>query len=146
MASNNLLHSLNDVFYIEAAKDGGIVGCGKVLKAGYIPQSMWVFKTDSLGCLQPGCDPTASIEETPYLKPGQLQIFPNPATTQTTISYPTTDKAIILQIYNMLGQSVYVEKLSKGSSQTIIDTRAYKKGLYKVVAGESSGSLLLNGE
>jgi hypothetical protein len=137
---------VNDVFYIEAAKDGGIVGCGKVLKAGYIPQSMWVFKTDSLGCLQPGCDPTASIEETPYLKPGQLQIFPNPATTQTTISYPTTDKAIILQIYNMLGQSVYVEKLSKGSSQTIIDTRAYKKGLYKVVAGESSGSLLLNGE
>jgi hypothetical protein len=52
----------------------------------------------------------------------------------------------MLQIYTMLGQRMYEEKLAKGSSQTTIDTRAYKKGLYKVVVGDSSGSLLLNGE
>ena len=44
----------------------------------------------------------------------------------------------------MLGQRVYEEKLAKGSSQTTIDTRAYKKGLYKVVVGESSGILIIN--
>jgi hypothetical protein len=85
------------------------------------------------------------VEELQAAK-GELKIFPNPATTQTTITYPTTEKAIILQLYNMLGQLIYEEKLSKGSSQTIIDTREYKKGLYKVVVGESSGSLLLNNE
>jgi hypothetical protein len=74
----------------------------------------------------------------------KLNIYPNPATTQTTISYPTAEKALTLQIYNMLGQKVYEEKLSKGSSQTTIDTRAYKKGLYKVVMGESSASLIIN--
>ena len=41
---------------------------------------------------------------------------------------------------------VFEEKLPKGSSQTTIDTRAYKRGLYKVIVGESNGSLLVNGE
>ncbi len=39
----------------------------------------------------------------------------------------------------MLGQLIYEEKLPKSSNQTILDTRAYKKGLYKVVVGESIG-------
>ena len=70
--------------------------------------------------------------------------YPNPATTQTTITYPSTEKAIMLQIYNMLGQLVYEEKLSKGSSQTTINTVGYKQGLYKVVVGESSEMLVIN--
>jgi hypothetical protein len=124
------------------AEDKSIVSCGYVsMQNDY--QKLWLVKMDSLGCLQPGCDPTAGIEEPHYLKPGQLQIYPNPATTQATISYPTTDNALILQIYNMLGQLVYEEKLSKGSSQTTLDTRAYKKGLYKVVVGESNGTLVV---
>jgi hypothetical protein len=107
-------------------------------------QKIWMVKTDSNG-YAPGCYPTG-VEEYYITQRGQLQIFPNPATTQTTITYPMSEKEIMLQIYNMLGQVVYEEKLPKGSSQTTIDTRTYKKGLYKVVAGESSGSLLLNGE
>jgi hypothetical protein len=45
----------------------------------------------------------------------------------------------------MLGQLIYEEKLPKGSSQTTLDTRTYKKGLYKVVViGEKGqGSLLI---
>jgi hypothetical protein len=124
------------------AEDKNIVSCGRTFKQNE-EQRLWLVKMDSLGCLQPGCDPTAGIEEPYYLKPGQLQIFPNPATTQTTISYPNTEKAIMLQIYNMLGQMVYEEKLSNSNSQTTLDTRAYKKGLYKVVVGESNGSLII---
>jgi len=44
----------------------------------------------------------------------------------------------------MLGQLIYEEKLPKGSSQTTIDTRAYKKELYKVVVGESIATLLIS--
>ena len=73
-----------------------------------------------------------------------FEVFPNPATTQTTITYPTAEKAMMLQIYNMLGQKVYEEKLSKGSSQAIINTSGINSGLYKVVAGESGGSLIIN--
>ena len=132
----------NRVFDFCTDEEKNIYICGEFSDSN-TPQSLWLVKMDSLGCLQPGCDPTAGIEEPYYLKPGQLQIYPNPATTQTTITYPIAEKALTLQIYNMLGQKVYEEKLSKGSSQTTIDTRAYKKGLYKVVVGESSGMLLI---
>ena len=140
--NNNQYTLTNTSWDFCIAEDKSIVSCGYVsMQNDY--QKLWLVKMDSLGCLQPGCDPTAGIEEPYYLKPGQLQIFPNPATTQATISYPIAEKAITLQIYNMLGQMVYEEKLPKGSSQTTIDTRAYKKGLYKVVVGESSGTLVI---
>ena len=100
------------------------------------------IKTDSLGCLQPGCQ-YVGVEELQKAKVGELKVYPNPATTQTTITYMQLNKESQLQIYNMLGQKVYEEKLSKGSSQITIDTRAYKKGLYKVVVGESSGTLVI---
>ena len=143
-ATDTVLLTWNSLYNFEQTPDGGFVACGEMSVNPQIPQSIWVFKTDSLGCLQPGCQ-YVGVEELQAAK-GELKIFPNPATTQTTITYPTTEKAIILQLYNMLGQLIYEEKLSKGSSQTIIDTREYKKGLYKVVVGESSGSLLLNNE
>ena len=119
--------------------DGSITAIGKVESFNILHGcQIWLVKTGNVL--------TTDVREDYYTQKGEINIFPNPATTQTTITYPTAEKAIMLQIYNMLGQRVYEEKLSKGSSQTTIDTRAYKKGLYKVVAGESSGSLLLNGE
>jgi hypothetical protein len=76
---------------------------------------------------------------------GELQIYPNPSTTQATITFTQLTKESRLQIYNMLGQMVYEEKLPKGSSQIIINTTSFKPGLYKVVVGESSASLMVNG-
>ena len=126
--------------------DGSITACGWVQGDTLVPsQQIWILKTDSTG-YAPGPQNYVGIIDLPYLQLGYggMRVYPNPATTQTTITYPIVEKAITLQIYNMLGQKVYEEKLSKGSMQTTIDTRAYKKGLYKVVAGESSGSLIIN--
>ena len=131
----------NYVYDFCITEDKSIVTCG-YLNTDTAYSYLWLAKMDSLGCLQPGCQ-YVGVEKLQKGKK-ELQIFPNPATTQTTITYPTAEKAMMLQIYNMLGQVVYEEKLSKGSSQCTIDTRAYKKGLYKVVAGESSGSLIIN--
>ena len=126
--------------------DGGITAIGHVnFDTMYPRQKIWIVKTDSNG-YAPGPQNYVGIIDLPYLQIGYggMKVYPNPATTQTTISYPSTEKGIILQLYNMLGQLIYEEKLSKGSSQTCIDTRAYKKGLYKVVVGESSASLMIN--
>jgi hypothetical protein len=117
--------------------DGSITGIGQVESFNILHGcQIWLVKTGNML--------TTDVREDYYTPKGQLSIFPNPATTQTTITYPIVEKALTLQIYNMLGQVVYEEKLSKGSSQTTIDTRAYKKGLYKVMVGESSGTLVIN--
>ena len=117
--------------------DGSITGIGQVESFNILHGcQIWLVKTGNVL--------TTDIMENYYTQKGEINIFPNPATTQATITYPTTEKALTLQFYNMLGQMVYEEKLPKGSSQTTIDTSAYKKGLYKVVVGESSGSLIIN--
>ena len=140
--SNNSHTMSNYVYDFCITEDKSMVTCGYLdLDTAYT--YLWLAKMDSLGCLQPGCQ-YVGVEELQKAKEGELKVYPNPATTQATITYPTAEKVIMLQIYNMLGQKIYEEKLSKGSMQTTIDTRAYKKGLYKVVVGESSASLIIN--
>ena len=133
-ATDTLLLTWNSLYNFEPTPDGGFVACGEFCVNTQIPQSIWVFKTDSFGCLQPGCN-IVGIEE---IKPSiaELSVFPNPATIQATISYPSLKTQGQLQIYNMLGQKVYEENLNKNATQTIIDTKEYKKGLYKLVLRE----------
>ncbi len=117
--------------------DGSITAIGKVESFNILHGcQIWLVKTGNVL--------TTDVKESYYTQKGEINIFPNPATTQTTITYPYTEKALTLQIYNMLGQKVYEEKLSKGSSQTTINTTGFKPGLYKVVAGERSARLIIN--
>ncbi len=132
----------NTIFNLELTPESGIVACGEIFYNTILPNNIWIFRTNEFGCLIPGCD--LGVNEKSKKK-GELQIFPNPSTTQTTITYPTAEKALMLQIYNMLGQKVYEEKIPKGSNQAIINTTGFKSGLYKVVVGESSASLMVNG-
>ena len=62
--------------------------------------------------------------------------YPNPATSQTTITYTQLNAERELFLYNMLGQIVYEEKLTKGSLQTKLNIRNYKAGLYKLILKE----------
>ena len=139
--SNDNYTQSNYVYDFCITEDKSVVTCGYLdLDTAYT--YLWLAKMDSLGCLQPGCQ-YVGVEELQRAKAGELKVYPNPTTTQTTITYMQLNKESQLQIYNMLGQKVYEEKLLKGSSQITIDTRAYKRGLYKVVAGESSGTLII---
>ena len=114
--------------------DYSIVICGDV-QHDTTSQCLWLVKMDSMGCLQPGCDPTAGIEEIKPIKEA-IRIFPNPATNQTTIAYSQLKEEGTIHIYNLLGQIVYEEKIDKGSSQTKLSIQNYKAGLYKVIVRE----------
>jgi len=117
--------------------DGSITGIGQVESFNILHGcQIWLVKTGNML--------TTDVREDYYTPKAVLQIYSNPATTQTTITYMQLNKESQLQIYNMQGQKVYEEKLSKGSIQTTINTAGYKQGLYKVVVGESSGTLVIN--
>ena len=66
-----------------------------------------------------------------------VNLFPNPAIEQTTLAYSQLNTNGQLQIYNILGQLVYEENITKGSSQLKLNTQNYKTGLYKVVLREN---------
>ncbi len=74
--------------------DGGITACGWVSSDTQIPrQQIWILKTDSTG-YAPGPQ-NVNIIDLPYLQLGYggLKVYPNPATTQTTITYMQLNKA-----------------------------------------------------
>ena len=76
------------------------------------------------------------INELQHTKPEAIRVFPNPATSQTTIAYPQIKEEGDIEVYNMLGQMVYEEKIAKGSSQSELNIKNYKTGLYKVILRE----------
>ena len=73
----------------------------------------------------------------PKIYKEDIKIYPNPATNQTTITYPLLNSEGELLLYNMLGQIVYEEKLVEGSSYTKLNLQNYKAGLYKVLLREN---------
>ena len=115
---------------------GSITAIGLVKSDTLVPNTkIWLVKTGNLL--------STDIKENYYIQKGEIKIFPNPATTQTTITYTQQNKESQLHIYNILGQMLYEEKLPKGSSQTTINTTTFKQGIYKITLGEYSSTLII---
>jgi hypothetical protein len=76
---------INDLVLLE---DGSLVGCGESSNSGMSAsvqsQFAWLFKTDSMGCLEDSCEwltfPLTSLEENGLDKKSEtFYVFPNPA-------------------------------------------------------------------
>ena len=126
---------INYLFDGVATNDGGFISCGLVGSYPTVPQQMmWVVKTDSNG-YAPDMN-SLGINDISKGNMGEVRVFPNPATNQTTIAYPQLKEEGDIHIYNMLGQIVYEEKIAKGSLQTKLKIQHLKAGLYKVILRE----------
>ena len=104
--------------------DYSIIICGDVQQdTSY--QCLWLVKMDSMGCLQPGCDPTG-IEEIQYIKTEVISLYPNPTNDNLTIetNINTEQK---LEIVNLIGQTVYTSYINNRAN---INTSAFAKGVY----------------
>ncbi len=73
-----------------------------------------------------------------YNKENEYKIYPNPVASEASISYPTLNTDNTLTVYNILGQIIFEKTLSKGSSQTKINTNKYQSGIYKVLLRDES--------
>lgn len=62
-----------------------------------------------------------------------VQVYPNPATSEATINFNMSKAGnVVLQIVNMLGQTVYSSRIDAvaGANTTKIDVASYKAGMY----------------
>ncbi|MBU3928036.1 MAG: T9SS type A sorting domain-containing protein [Bacteroidetes bacterium] len=113
--------------------DGGYAAAGSVQPTGN--KYIWVLKVDSLGCESfdycwtslPG---VISVE-----KPGELQVFPNPATGSCTVDIPKENQfeTYTLFIYNLLGVKMEEVVVPSGEIQVVLNLSGYAPGLYSVV-------------
>ena len=113
-----------------AANDCGTDTTGFSFRVGYCPYNV----QNTVG------NPSQffNVPATPQpIPPAALIIYPNPTTTQLTISAPENITAIT--ITNLLGQTVYNSQFPVGSLQASIDLAALPSGVYLVrVSGPDS--------
>ncbi len=82
----------SNLFDVEPTSDGGFVATGTAfatsLDTGYqTNQLIWVLKTDSLGCVVPGCQ-NVGVQAYEIGLQEQLVLSPNPASDRLTINLP----------------------------------------------------------
>jgi len=111
-----------------------------------IPPSVWVLKHDTAsGTLAAATDsgvfighePTASVER---LSPrgSALLLYPNPATTMTTLSIPKNAGSALLCLSDVIG-NVLIEKKLRGVSSCALDLKGLPGGVYFVRLTSLSG-------
>ncbi len=121
--------------------DQGVVCCGYIQQYIGDPNPLlktpWVFKVDSMGCLEPGCQ-YVNVEEIVVGLENTITVFPNPANDVVNLSFtfpenyiPNNQNEIV--IIDMQGREILRENifLFATSSNTIeINISSLSSGMY----------------
>lgn len=92
------------------------------------PIKIWIVKTDSFGCVVPGCQIYDGIEN-PAEQLG-MQIYPNPAQDFLNIYVPPGKDHEDVRIYDSQGRLVQTLNVLPAAATTIVSVRNLAPGLY----------------
>lgn len=125
-----------EFFDVISTSDSGIIACGQIL-FGNGQQKSYIVKLDSNGDL---FNPLSSLEKK---RENYFHLYPNPASSYTTLHYMGIEKNVILSIINLQGQIIYTRKLQNSDERVIINTSLLSEGFYicKII---SEGKTLTN--
>ena len=101
--------------------------------SGY--NDLWSYTVDS-AC--GSCTPTVGLNEINH-QSEQILVYPNPATNKVTIKHNDIFKNGTVEIYNLLGKTIFIEKLFN-ESEIEINISNFSPGIYfvKLFDGEKS--------
>jgi len=113
--------------------DGGFVGTGYVNGFSSDPQpgqDLWVFRTDSMGCLVPGCHLTDNI--TMHSNEVSVSLYPNPVQNQLSVHIKAGElpQGATLELYDMQGRQHIRTAIDPGAITYILDMRHLAPGMY----------------
>jgi hypothetical protein len=113
------------------AEDGGFYCTGMFLSLSLSASDIAFFKTDSFGCIQPGCQIYAGVEE--EIAEKNLRIYPNPASERLYIEAENPQRNMQLQVVDVHGRSMHLEEEAVFSGKKEIDVSTWKSGMYWVL-------------
>jgi hypothetical protein len=132
---------------IESTNDGGYILCGRSAIAGPVfPDEQftamaWVVKTDSMGCVVPGCHLVGLNEETKQ-RPKVL-VYPNPAHDYLAVFVPAamSTQQLQIQLLNIEGKVVLEDQFTQSDATYLLELKNISAGLY-VLKVMQNGELL----
>ena len=91
-----------------------------------------VTVTDATGCIKSATVTVSEVTDIANIDTDlQFVIYPNPANTEITFAY-NLQQAGTITIHNILGQTMYTEKLIQNSSSLKLNVNAFAGGVYYV--------------
>ncbi len=93
----------------------------------------------------PGCDTTGKMKDVDkdevITNQTSFSLYPNPAATQVTLSYPIELECAILEIYDLTGRSIAKKVLTSSEQEATLAVDSYPAGLYMLVV-KRAGTIL----
>jgi len=127
---------IDHYFYdLRRTLDGGFIMAGTAFDSLLVSQDAWLVKTDSFGCLVPGCQAFDGLQEQITDLTGAISLAPNPAAelVQVTIDLPpgtVKGNTLTLALVDTQGRLVHREELPSGSSSRLLNLSTYSPGPY----------------
>lgn len=135
-ALDQLSYPWHELYEIDLTPDGGFVMVGVaqdwIALKNNIPGSFgWVVKTDSVGCLVPGCQDFFGVDEID--KPTvQLSLYPNPTSNFLNIYFndPAFSGNALMQIYDIQGKLIREWQVTMNDITFMYDVSLLHSGTY----------------
>jgi hypothetical protein len=114
-------------------EDGGFVGTGYLFGTSNDPQpgqDLWVFRTDSMGCLVPGCHLTDIIEVNE--KEVLVSLYPNPVKDLLSVHIKSgpMPRGAQLELFDLHGRQHSTTPINPGATTYILQLGHLPAGLY----------------
>lgn len=127
---------IDHYFYdLRRTLDGGFIMAGTAFDSLLVSQDAWLVKTDSFGCLVPGCQVFDGLEEQITDLTGAITLSPNPADegVKVTISLPpgtVRGNQLTLAMVDAQGRLVHQEEVRASSPAHPLTLSPFPSGLY----------------
>jgi hypothetical protein len=115
-------------------QDGGLLFAGSFFDADGLGTHQWLVKTDSFGCLVPGCQ-NIGLREASAGKPTNFKVYPNPAWARVTVTWSWFEAGLtaplefkILSPQGQLLNNYRVENYQ--NNQQVLNLEALATGTY----------------
>ncbi|MBK7096342.1 MAG: T9SS type A sorting domain-containing protein [Saprospiraceae bacterium] len=138
-------------FFMDAkeAENGDIICTGSIddVNAWHNDkQYTWLLRLDSIGCYDPGCTLSATLDEIIITAneeiiinvSGKVVVYPNPAQEVINISVPEGFNAEEIEVLDILGQRI----MDLGQEYEEIDISHMEPGLYFIVMKNKDGRMM----
>jgi hypothetical protein len=132
----NQLNHWHNFMDIEATNDGGYILCGRsAINGPVFPDEQftamaWIVKTDSMGCVVPGCH-LVGVDEEKKQRPKVL-VYPNPARDYLAVFVPVSmsTQPLQIQLLNLEGKVVLEDQFTQRDATYLLELKNISAGLY----------------